>query len=62
MCGFPLCALSDLCSSHGKQNGGVSYFGVLWGLILGNWLTSLLKSRTLLIPMARKGMGLTDLD
>ncbi|KAJ7637250.1 FAD/NAD(P)-binding domain-containing protein [Mycena polygramma] len=43
--------------TNGKR-GGISYFGVLWGLIFGAWFTRLLKSRTLLVPMFRKESGL----
>ncbi|KAF7350365.1 Apoptosis-inducing factor [Mycena venus] len=43
--------------TNGKR-GGYSYFGVLWGLIFGAWLTSLLKSKSLLVPMFRKESGL----
>jgi hypothetical protein len=40
------------------QRGGISYFGVLWGLIFGGWFTALLKSKSLLVPMFRKESGL----
>ncbi|KAF9528079.1 FAD/NAD-P-binding domain-containing protein [Crepidotus variabilis] len=35
--------------SNGK-NGGTSYIGMLWGIILGDWLTSTLKSKNLALP------------
>jgi len=40
------------------RNGGQGYIDVLWGIRLGNWLTRMLKSKTLIIPMARAKMGL----
>ncbi|KAJ7243177.1 FAD/NAD-P-binding domain-containing protein [Mycena haematopus] len=43
--------------TNGKR-GGISYIGVLWGLIFGGWFTSLLKSKSLLVPMFRKESGL----
>ncbi|KAJ7848570.1 FAD/NAD(P)-binding domain-containing protein [Mycena olivaceomarginata] len=43
--------------TNGKR-GGISYFGVLWGLIFGGWFTALLKSKSLLVPMFRKESGL----
>ncbi|KAJ6492999.1 hypothetical protein C8R45DRAFT_988573 [Mycena sanguinolenta] len=43
--------------TNGKRSG-ISYFGLLWGLIFGGWFTSLLKSKSLLVPMFRKESGL----
>ncbi|KAG5642076.1 hypothetical protein DXG03_003629 [Asterophora parasitica] len=43
----------------GKE-GGASYMGVLWGLTFGNWFSAMVKSKTLLVPMARKSLGLKD--
>jgi len=40
------------------QNGGVAYFGLLWGLLFGNWFARMLKSKDLLISMGNKAMGL----
>jgi len=36
---------------------GASYFGVLWGLVFGDWVSTLIKSRNLLIEMTRKRLG-----
>lgn len=40
------------------QNGGSSYFGILWGIILGNWFTWLIKSKSLMVDMTKKNLGL----
>ncbi|KAF5381264.1 hypothetical protein D9615_008414 [Tricholomella constricta] len=40
------------------KNGGAAFFGVLWGLMFGDWVSSLIKSKTLLTPLVRKGLGL----
>ncbi|KAG9021854.1 hypothetical protein FS837_006925 [Tulasnella sp. UAMH 9824] len=32
---------------------GVAYFGMLWGLVFGDWVTSLIKSKTLLVWLAQ---------
>jgi NADH dehydrogenase FAD-containing subunit len=45
--------------TNGK-NGGVTYMGFLWGIMLGDWFTRTMKSKELLIPMARKAMGLSS--
>ncbi|KAF8649402.1 hypothetical protein AX16_005843 [Volvariella volvacea WC 439] len=39
---------------------GAAYFGVLWGLIFGNWVSSLIKSKDLMIGMARSRLGYKD--
>lgn len=39
-------------------NGGAGYFGLLWGIVLGNWFAKMAKSKGLMIDMSRKGMGL----
>jgi len=39
------------------RNGGKAYFGVLWGITLGDWFARLIKSRGLLVSMTRKAMG-----
>lgn len=41
-----------------KQNGGVAYFGVLWGLLFGDWVSRMIKSKDVLISMGSKAMGL----
>ncbi|KIO28783.1 hypothetical protein M407DRAFT_242857 [Tulasnella calospora MUT 4182] len=33
---------------------GAAYFGVLWGLTFGDWVTSLIKSKTLLVWLAQQ--------
>ncbi|KAG8972930.1 hypothetical protein FRB90_010091 [Tulasnella sp. 427] len=33
---------------------GASYFGILWGLIFGDWVSSLIKSKTLFVSMAQQ--------
>ncbi|KAJ6608284.1 FAD/NAD-P-binding domain-containing protein [Mycena sp. CBHHK59/15] len=43
--------------TNGKW-GGLSYFGVLWGIMLGAWITRFFKSKDLLVPMFRKESGL----
>ncbi|KAJ6511399.1 FAD/NAD(P)-binding domain-containing protein, partial [Mycena vitilis] len=43
--------------TNGKR-GGASYFGVLWGILLGGWFTALTKSKSLLVPLFRKESGL----
>ncbi|KAF8068703.1 hypothetical protein FPV67DRAFT_1561581 [Lyophyllum atratum] len=44
------------------KNGGAAYFGVLWGLMFGDWVSSLIKSKNLLTPLVRKGLGLGATD
>ena len=41
------------------QSGGASYFGVLWGIIIGDWLTWLIKGRDLITWMYRKKFGMS---
>ncbi|KAI0340112.1 FAD/NAD-P-binding domain-containing protein [Trametopsis cervina] len=36
---------------------GASYFNVLWGICFGNWLTSLAKGKTLIVPKARSDLN-----
>ncbi|KAF9471448.1 FAD/NAD(P)-binding domain-containing protein [Pholiota conissans] len=43
--------------TNGK-NGGTGYFAVLWGITVGNWLASVLKSKTLMVDKARKALAL----
>ncbi|KAJ7048407.1 hypothetical protein C8F01DRAFT_1213857 [Mycena amicta] len=38
--------------------GGSSYFGVLWGIIIGGWLTAWIKSKDLLVGRLRGDSGL----
>jgi NADH dehydrogenase FAD-containing subunit len=48
--------LSDLCRVLQKQ--GVSYVGMLWGITLGNWFSSSMKGKELMVSMMRKAYGL----
>ncbi|KZV66545.1 FAD/NAD(P)-binding domain-containing protein [Peniophora sp. CONT] len=49
-------AFKGLIVTNGRYRG-LFYFGVLWGLTLGNWVVSRLKGRTLMLPRVRKEMG-----
>ncbi|KAJ7070851.1 FAD/NAD(P)-binding domain-containing protein [Mycena amicta] len=42
--------------TNGK-GGGRAYLGFLWGIVLGDWFARMAKSKTLLVPMTRGGMG-----
>ncbi|KAI0311005.1 FAD/NAD(P)-binding domain-containing protein [Amylostereum chailletii] len=42
--------------TNGKYRG-IGYLGFLWGIIVGNWICSLLKGRSLLLGMIRKRLG-----
>ncbi|KDR73138.1 hypothetical protein GALMADRAFT_125165 [Galerina marginata CBS 339.88] len=50
-------AFEGVLLTNGK-NGGTAYFGILWGITLGNWLSSLLKSKGLAVDMAKNKLGL----
>ncbi|KAJ6590704.1 FAD/NAD(P)-binding domain-containing protein [Mycena vulgaris] len=50
-------AFEAIVLTNGKR-GGLSYFGVLWGIMLGSWFTKWVKSKSLLVPMFRKESGL----
>ena len=39
------------------QKQGVTYMGFLWGITLGNWFTSAVKGKGLVIGMTRKAYG-----
>ncbi|KAJ3506388.1 hypothetical protein NLJ89_g6897 [Agrocybe chaxingu] len=43
--------------TNGK-NGGAGYFDILWGISIGDWLSSLLKSKTLMIEMSKNSLKL----
>ncbi|KAK0481558.1 hypothetical protein IW261DRAFT_1471290 [Armillaria novae-zelandiae] len=43
--------------TNGK-NGGTAYFGILWGIVLGDWAARLVKSKDLLVPMFQAAQGL----
>ncbi|EKM48363.1 uncharacterized protein PHACADRAFT_109059, partial [Phanerochaete carnosa HHB-10118-sp] len=36
---------------------GSGYFGVLWGVILGDWFASMIKGKDLLVDMSRKSLN-----
>ena len=40
------------------QTGGSGYIGLLWGIILGDFLTKTIKGKDLMIGMARGARGL----
>ncbi|RXW14404.1 hypothetical protein EST38_g11448 [Candolleomyces aberdarensis] len=44
------------------RSGGVSYFGFLWGIVLGDWFSRLIKSKGLVIEMSRGNLGLGRLQ
>ncbi|KAF8189787.1 FAD/NAD(P)-binding domain-containing protein [Mycena galopus ATCC 62051] len=50
-------AFEAVVLTNGKR-GGITYLGFLWGIILGSWFTSFIKSKSLLVPMFRKESGL----
>lgn len=39
------------------QNGGVSFLGMLWGIVLGDWFTSTIKSKGLFLSNLRASVG-----
>jgi len=43
--------------TNGKKHG-ISFVGMLWGITLGNWFSSMMKGKELMVSMARKGYGL----
>ncbi|KJA18861.1 hypothetical protein HYPSUDRAFT_190500 [Hypholoma sublateritium FD-334 SS-4] len=43
--------------TNGKY-GGTGYFQILWGISIGNWLSSLLKSKSLLVDATKKTLQL----
>ncbi|KAI0064298.1 FAD/NAD(P)-binding domain-containing protein [Artomyces pyxidatus] len=45
--------------TNGKT-GGIAYLGFLWGITLGNWFSSMMKGKGLMIDMQRKGYGLSS--
>jgi NADH dehydrogenase FAD-containing subunit len=40
------------------QKNGISYLGMLWGITLGNWFSSSMKGKELMVSMTRKAYGL----
>lgn len=53
---FSPSVLSDTC--HVLQKQGVSYVGMLWGITIGNWFSSSMKGKELMVSMTRKAYGL----
>jgi len=43
--------------TNGKKHG-ISYLGFLWGITLGNWFSSTMKGKELIVSMTRKSYGL----
>lgn len=54
---FGLFFLSDVSSPLQKR--GISFMGMLWGITLGNWFSSSMKGKELMVGMARKSYGLS---
>ncbi|KAI0301617.1 FAD/NAD-P-binding domain-containing protein [Multifurca ochricompacta] len=44
--------------TNGKKQG-ISFMGFLWGITLGNWFSSSMKGKELMISMTRKAYGLS---
>lgn len=42
--------------TNGSERG-VAFLGFLWGIVLGNWFSRFLKSRTLMVPQGRAALG-----
>ncbi|KIY50167.1 FAD/NAD(P)-binding domain-containing protein [Fistulina hepatica ATCC 64428] len=45
-----------ICVTFGRS-GGVTYLGILWGIVLGDWFTAMAKSKSLMLPMMRGAYG-----
>jgi apoptosis-inducing factor 2 len=43
---------------HVLQKYGIAYMGMLWGITLGNWFSSSMKGKELMVGMMRKAYGL----
>ncbi|CAL1715396.1 unnamed protein product [Somion occarium] len=41
------------------RSGGSGYIGLLWGIVVGDWVTRWLKGKTLMVPAVRKQFGLS---
>ncbi|KAI0035045.1 FAD/NAD-P-binding domain-containing protein [Vararia minispora EC-137] len=52
-------SLNGMFVSNGRERG-VGYVGMLWGLVLGNWMVSRVKGRDLLVGRGRAGLGMAD--
>jgi len=44
--------------TNGKKHG-ISFMGMLWGITLGNWFSSSMKGKELMVGATRKGFGLS---
>ncbi|KAI0296460.1 FAD/NAD-P-binding domain-containing protein [Russula brevipes] len=44
--------------TNGKKHG-ISFMGMLWGITLGNWFSSSMKGKELMVGATRKGYGLS---
>ncbi|KAK1228423.1 hypothetical protein PQX77_008561 [Marasmius sp. AFHP31] len=49
-------AMEAILVTNGRE-GGVMYVPILWGLTFGSWVSARIKSRGLMIPMARGLLG-----
>jgi apoptosis-inducing factor 2 len=54
---FSSSSLSNVSGPLQKQ--GISFMGMLWGITLGNWFSSSMKGKELMVSMARKSYGLS---
>ncbi|KAH9960643.1 FAD/NAD-P-binding domain-containing protein [Russula dissimulans] len=45
--------------SNGKKQG-IGFVGMLWGVVLGNWLSSSMKGRELMVHTTRRSYGLAN--
>ncbi|KAJ3542647.1 hypothetical protein NMY22_g3430 [Coprinellus aureogranulatus] len=50
----------DFMAVSNGRNGGSTFVGLWWGLVLGNRFTSWIKSRTLLVEMAQETLGIVE--
>lgn len=46
-----------LANSRTLQQYGAGYLDLLWGIVIGNWITKLLKGKGLLVSMSRSNLG-----
>ncbi|KJA17680.1 hypothetical protein HYPSUDRAFT_1008823 [Hypholoma sublateritium FD-334 SS-4] len=53
---IPYKGSSELIIITNGKNGGAGFFDILWGISIGNWLSSLLKSKSLLVDMTQKSL------
>ena len=50
---------SELIVLTNGVKGGSAYFGVAWGIVLGAWMASRVKSKDLFLTPTRKSLGQT---